>query len=29
MFKGVFELGPEFFELLPEEELRLGKGEGE
>jgi hypothetical protein len=29
MFKGVFELGPEFFEPLPEEELRLWNGEGE
>ncbi len=29
MFKGVFEVGPEFFEPLPEEELRLWNGEGE
>jgi prevent-host-death family protein len=28
MFKGAFELGPEFFEPLPEEELRLWNGEG-
>jgi prevent-host-death family protein len=28
-FKGVFEVGPEFFEPLPEEELRLWNGEGE
>ncbi len=29
MFKGAFELGPGFFEPLPEEELRLGNGEGD
>jgi prevent-host-death family protein len=29
MFKGTFELGPAFFEPLPEEELRLWNGEGE
>lgn len=29
MFKGVFEVGPEFFEPLPEDELRLWNGEGE
>lgn len=29
MFKGAFELGPGFFEPLPEEELRLWNGEGE
>jgi prevent-host-death family protein len=29
MFKGVFELGEQFFEPLPEEELRLWNGEGE
>jgi len=29
MFKGVFTVGPEFFEPLPEEELRLWNGEGD
>jgi prevent-host-death family protein len=29
MFKGVFKVGPEFFEPLPEDELRLWSGEGE
>jgi antitoxin (DNA-binding transcriptional repressor) of toxin-antitoxin stability system len=29
MYKGAFELGPGFFEPLPEEELRLWNGEGE
>ncbi len=29
LFKGVFEVGPEFFEPLPEEELRLWNGEGD
>ena len=29
MFKGVFEVGPEFFEPLPEDELRLWNGGGE
>ena len=28
-FAGQFELGPEFFEPLPEEDLRLWNGEGE
>lgn len=28
-FKGQFELGPEFFEPLPEEELRLWEGRGD
>ncbi len=29
IFKGAFELGPGFFEPLPEEELRLWNGEGD
>jgi prevent-host-death family protein len=29
LFAGVFEVGPEFFEPLPEEELRLWNGEGD
>jgi len=29
MFKGVFEVGPEFFEPLPEDELRRWEGEGD
>jgi prevent-host-death family protein len=29
LMKGMFELGPEFFEPLPEDELRLWNGEGE
>jgi prevent-host-death family protein len=28
-FKGQFEIGPEFFEPLPEEELRLWEGHGD
>ena len=29
LFEGVFEVGPDFFEPLPEEELRLWNGEGD
>lgn len=29
IFKGKFKVGPEFFEPLPEDELRLWNGEGE
>ena len=29
LFKGVFTVGPEFFEPLPEDELRLWNGEQE
>jgi hypothetical protein len=29
MYKGMFEVGPEFFEPLPEEELRLWNCEGD
>jgi prevent-host-death family protein len=29
LFKGVFTVGPEFFDPLPEEELRLWNGEQE
>ena len=29
LFKGVFEVGPEFFEPLPDEELRLWNCEGD
>jgi len=29
IFKGVFTVGPEFFEPLPEDELRLWNGEGD
>jgi prevent-host-death family protein len=29
IFKGVFKVGPEFFEPLPEDELRLWNGEGD
>lgn len=29
MFKGVFKVGPEFFEPLPKDELRLWNGEGD
>jgi len=29
LFKGVFKVGPEFFEPLPEEELRLWNGESD
>jgi prevent-host-death family protein len=29
LYEGVFEVGPEFFEPLPEEELRLWNGEGD
>ena len=28
-FKGQFDIGPEFFEPLPEEELRLWEGHGD
>jgi prevent-host-death family protein len=29
LYEGMFEVGPEFFEPLPEEELRLWNGEGD
>ncbi|WP_158749203.1 type II toxin-antitoxin system Phd/YefM family antitoxin [Acidobacterium sp. S8] len=29
IFKGKFKVGPEFFEPLPEDELRLWNGEGD
>jgi prevent-host-death family protein len=29
LYEGMFEVGPEFFEPLPEEELRLWNGDGD